>query len=63
MKTAYVSLTYLIRLEPAEVGISDDCSQEQFEAAVEGYVHRVVEELYDGSNMVPNDIEMDFKGF
>ena len=63
MKTAYVSLTYLIQLEPAEVGISDECSQEQFEAAVEGYVHRVIEEMHDGSDMIPNDIEMDFKGF
>ena len=62
MKTAYVSLTYLFQYEPKELGLTDDCTEEEFEAAIERQLSELFDEVYEFMG-VPNDIEMDFKGF
>ena len=61
-KQAYVSVTYLFAFEPSEVGISEDCSESEFEAAVDGYLNRVFEEVEGTVGIIPNDIEIDIKG-
>lgn len=56
-RVAYVSMTYLFTFEPSEVGLSEDCTDLELEAAVTGYLNRMFEETthYLG---VPNDIEI-----
>lgn len=60
-KQAYVSVTYLFQFEPSEVGISEDCTKAEFQAAVDGYMNRVFEEAVDSLGM-PNDIEVEING-
>lgn len=61
-KQAYVSVTYLFTFEPSEVGIPEDCTKSEFEAAVDGYLNRVFEEVEGAADIIPNDIEVDIKG-
>ena len=62
MKTAYVSLTYLFQFEPKELGLTDDCTEEEFEAAIDGQLSEVFDEVYETIGC-PNDIEKEFRGF
>lgn len=62
MKTAYVSLTYLFQFEPKELGLTEDCTEEEFEAAIDGQLSEVFDKVHEIMG-VPNDIEMDFNGF
>ena len=62
MKTAYVSLTYLFQYEPKEVGLTDECTEQEFKAAIDSQLSELLDETYEIMG-VPNDIEMDFKGF
>ena len=59
MKKAYVSVTYLFQFEPSEVGIPDDCTKREFEAAIDGYLNRVFEEVHSAADIVPNEIEIE----
>jgi len=61
-KQAYVSVTYLFTFEPSEVGVSEDCTESEFEAAIDGYLNRVFEEVQGAADIIPNDIEVDIKG-
>lgn len=58
-RTANVSVTYLFQFKPSDVGVDDDCSDEVFEAAVNGYLSRVFDDAYDALEAVPNDIEIE----
>lgn len=58
MKTADISVTYLFQLNPEEVGISEDCTDEEFENGIKGYLHRIFEEVYRAAEIIPNDIEI-----
>lgn len=49
-KMAYVSVTYLYSFEPSELGLDDNCSNDDFFAAVE---KRMNEEL--STMPIPND--------
>lgn len=57
MKKAYVSVTYLFQFEPSEVGVSEDCTDQEFEAAIDGYLNRVFEEVQSVADIIPNEIE------
>ena len=61
-KQAYVSVTYLFTFEPSEVGIPEDCTEDEFAAAIDGYLNRVFEEVQGAADIIPNDIEVDIKG-
>lgn len=62
MKTAYVLLTYLYQFEPKELGLTDDCTKEEFEAAIDIHLSEISDEVYDIIGC-PNDIEKEFRGF
>lgn len=59
MKKAYVSVTYLLQFEPSEIGIAEDCTNQEFEAAIDGYLNRVFEEVQTVANIIPNNIEIE----
>ena len=59
MKKAYVSVTYLFQFEPSEVGIPEDCTKREFEAAIDGCLNRVFEEIHTIAEITPNDIEIE----
>ena len=56
-KEAQVSVTYLFTFDPTEVGISEGCTNKEFECAINGYLNRVFEETVNSLGM-PNDIEI-----
>ena len=56
-KEAQVSVTYLFTFNPNEVGISEKCTDKEFECAINGYLNRVFEETVNSLGM-PNDIEI-----
>lgn len=56
-RIAYASTTYLFSFEPHEVGMPDDCTDSELEAAVTGYLNRIFEETIDYLG-APNDIEI-----
>ena len=57
-RVAYASTTYLFTFEPHEVGMPDDCTDLELEAAVTGYLNRIFEETVHYLGM-PNDIEIE----
>ena len=59
MKKAYVSVTYLFQFEPSEVGIPEDCTKREFEAAIDGYLNRVFAEVQAAADIIPNDVEVE----
>ena len=59
MKKAYVSVTYLLQFEPSGVGISEDCTEREFGAAIDDYLNRIFEEVQAAAGIIPNDIEVE----
>lgn len=62
-KVAYVSVTYLFTIEPELVGLDQNCSKEEFERAVDGYMEAVTDLVGHQADIFPNDIEVDCCGF
>ena len=56
-KVGYCSLTYLYQFFPKELGLSDDCSEREFEDAIEHEVDRIKFRTEDIIGE-PNDIEI-----
>lgn len=61
-KTAYVSVTYLFTFEPADVGLSDDCTKKEFYEAVDALMERKTDLVGMQADIFPNDIEIDLCG-
>ena len=61
-KLADIRVEYRFYLEPMLVGLTENCSEEAFQAAVDGYMSRIYEELapFVGA---PDEIEIDLLGF
>ena len=55
-KTAYVSLTFLFQYEPEELELSEDCSEDEFEAAART---AALSEMGHRAEWV-NDVEVSF---
>lgn len=57
MKEAFVSLTILMSFTPQTVDLTEDCSKEEFEQAVDNIVNRRLELIEDATGLIVNDIE------
>ena len=62
-KVAYVSITYLLTIEPSLVGLDEDCSEKEFSETVDNHLANVSSCFVDGEEIFPNDIEVDICGF
>lgn len=56
---AYVSVTLLDIVTPADYGLDEDCTEEEFEAAIEARVRLREDDIENSSGMNMNDIEID----
>lgn len=54
-KTVKVTTTFLFEFTKADLGLDEDISDEEFEAAIEEYMKHDI----DYSSFEPNDIEME----
>ena len=55
---ARITLTYLMTLEPKDLGLKEDCMPHELELAAEEYVNNLIEDISDNFIM-PNDIEIE----
>ena len=61
-KIADVRLEYNLTLTPMDVGLSNNCSYEEFNAAVNGYLARLYNEV-EPTLGIPYETESDLLGF
>lgn len=59
MKKAYISVNYLFTLEPEEVDLSNDCSEEEFYNTVKEYMENATSNMDFLLEMEHNDLEID----
>lgn len=58
MKRAYCSVTYLWSFEPSELGLSEDCTEEELEAAAEERMEKITNIISQRADIFPNDVEV-----
>ena len=58
MKRAYVSVTYLWSFEPHDLGLSEDCTDEELEAAADEQMEKITNAISDLADIYPNDVEV-----
>lgn len=58
MKRAYVSVTYLWSFEPHDLGLSEDCSEEELETAAEARMEQITDAISELADIFPNDVEV-----
>lgn len=58
MKRAYVSVTYLWSFEPHDLGLSEDCSEEELETAAEVRMEQITDAISALADIFPNDVEV-----
>lgn len=57
-KTAYCSLTYLFSFTRAELGLPDDASNEELEAAAEAKMEQITNYITAMTDIFHNDVEI-----
>ena len=57
-ETAYCSLTYLFSFTRAELGLPDDASNEEFEAAAEAKMEQITNYIAAMTDIFHNDVEI-----
>lgn len=57
-KTAYVSVTYLWTFERSDLGLPEDTSDDEFEAAVNAHMEKATDQIGVQADIFPNDIEV-----
>ena len=57
-ETAYCSLTYLFSFTRAELGLPDDASNEEFEAAAEVKMEQITNYIATMTDIFHNDVEI-----
>lgn len=55
---ARVTLTYLMTLEPKDLGLEEDCMSRELKLAAEEYVNNLVDDV-SYNFIMPNDIEIE----
>lgn len=60
-KRADVSFQYNLIIDSETVGISEDCSEREFAAAVEEYLNQLFGKIQDAINLIPDEVEIDIK--
>lgn len=55
---ARVTLTYLMTLEPKDLGLKEDCMSRELKLAAEEYVNNLVDDV-SYNFIMPNDIEIE----
>lgn len=58
MKKAYISINYLFIVEPSEVGLDNNCSEEELYAAAEDNISKIISEMDESVLMEHNDLEI-----
>lgn len=58
MKRAYVSVTYLWSFEPHDLGLPEDCADEELEAAADDRMESITNAISDLADIYPNDVEV-----
>ena len=58
MKTAYCSLTYLFLFTAAELGLPDDATEAEVEAAAEAKMEEITEYISEQTGFSHNDCEI-----
>lgn len=58
MKRAYCSVTYLWSFEPHDLGLSEDCTEEELEVAAEARMEKITELIFMQADIYPNDVEV-----
>lgn len=58
MKKAYISINYLFIIEPNEVGLDNNCSEEELYAAAEDNISKIISEMDESVLMEHNDLEI-----
>lgn len=56
---AYVSVTLLDTVTPEDYGLDENCTEEEFEAAIEARIRLKEDDIEHSSGMNMNDIEID----
>lgn len=56
---AYVSVTLLDMVTPEDYGLDENCTEEEFEAAIEARIRLNEDDIEHSSGMNMNDIEID----
>ena len=59
MKKAYISINYLFTLEPEEVDLDNNCSEEEFYKAVKEYMENAASNMDFLLGYNHNDLEID----
>ena len=59
MKKAYISINYLFTLEPEEVDLDNNCSEEEFYKAVKEYMENAASNMDFLLEYKHNDLEID----
>ena len=57
-ETAYCSLTYLFSFTRAELGLPDDASNEELEAAAEAKMEQITDHITHMADIFHNDLEI-----
>ena len=58
MKRAYCSVTYLWSFEPHDLGLPEDCTEEELETAAEARMEKITEVISELADIFPNDVEV-----
>ena len=61
-KAAYVNVTYLYMFEPNELGLDDNCSEEEFNNAVSNFMSNELERVHDLTELSHNDVDISIVG-
>ena len=57
-ETAYCSVTYLWSFTRAELGLPDDATNEELEAAAEAKMEQITDHITQMANIFHNDLEI-----
>lgn len=58
MKTAFCSLTYLFSFTRADLGLPDDATNEELEAAAEAKMEEITDHITHMADIYHNDLEI-----
>lgn len=62
-KTAYCSLTYLFSFTAAELGLPNDATNDEIEAAAEKRMEKLIDYVAETSGIIHNDLEISVGAF
>jgi len=61
MAVAYVSLIIPMAIAPEDIGLNENCTDEELEEAALKYADQVVEQIHSTTDWTVNDIECDVR--